>query len=119
MPAIEWRTRACVPDFSCRRGFAGSVQHSMTNSQLGHGGPSVRSTITSLFEQVAREQNRKLAPLSDDLNLLQSGLDSLSFAIIVARLEDSLGFDPFNAAEPVVFPVTFSDFIRLYENFGH
>lgn len=76
---------------------------------------SVRSTIMSLFEDVAREQQRTLQPLSDDLKLLQSGLDSLSFAIIVARLEDSLGFDPFNAEEPVEFPVTFGDFVKLYE----
>ncbi len=77
---------------------------------------SVRSTITSLFEDVAREQGRRLSPLSDDLKLLQSGLDSLSFALIVARLEDSLGFDPFDSAEAVTFPVTFGDFIRLYES---
>ncbi len=75
---------------------------------------SVRSTIVSFFEDVAREQQRKLAPLSDNLKLLQSGLDSLSFALIVARLEDSLGFDPFETAD--TFPVTFGDFVRLYEN---
>ena len=76
----------------------------------------MKSTIALLFEQVASEQQRKLAPLTDDLKLLQSGLDSLSFAIIVARLEDQVGFDPFNAAEAVEFPVTFGDFVRLYEN---
>jgi acyl carrier protein len=77
---------------------------------------SVRATIVSQFEVVAGEQQRRLVPLTDDLKLLQSGLDSLSFAIIVARLEDELGFDPFNAAEAVEFPVTFGDFVRLYEN---
>jgi len=50
--------------------------------------------------------------------LVQSGLDSLSFAIIVARLEDALGIDPFNAAESLEFPVTFDDFVRLYEDFA-
>ena len=75
---------------------------------------SVKSSITSVFEQVAREQQRTLAPLSDDLKLLQSGLDSLSFALIVARLEDTLGFDPFETAES--FPVTFGDFVKLYES---
>jgi len=77
---------------------------------------SLRSEIASHFESVAREQGRKLTPLSDDLKLLQSGLDSLSFALIVARLEDSLGFDPFDADDLVTFPVTFGDFVRLYEN---
>jgi acyl carrier protein len=79
---------------------------------------SVRSTITAQFQQVAKEQDRTLAPLSDDMRLVQSGLDSLSFAIIVARLEDSLGIDPFNASDAVEFPVTFGDFVRLYEDFG-
>ena len=74
---------------------------------------AVRDTIMTMFEQVAREQQRKLSPLVDELKLLQSGLDSLSFALIVARLEDSLGYDPFEGAES--FPVTFGDFVKLYE----
>jgi acyl carrier protein len=68
-----------------------------------------------MFEEVAREQQRKLAPLSDQLRLLESGLDSLSFALIVARLEEALGYDPFDTAES--FPVTFGDFVKLYENY--
>ena len=73
-----------------------------------------RATIATTFQDVAREQQRKLAPLNDELKLLESGLDSLSFALIVARLEDSLGVDPFDTAE--TFPVTFGDFVRLYES---
>ena len=77
---------------------------------------SVRSTIVSQFEAVAGEQHRKLVPLADDLKLLQSGLDSLSFAIIVARLESVLGVDPFSANESAPFPVTLGEFVRNYEN---
>jgi len=76
---------------------------------------SVRSKIAEQFQQVAKEQDRELLPLSDEVKLVQSGLDSLSFAIIVARLEDTLGVDPFNTAEAMEFPVTFGDFVRLYE----
>jgi acyl carrier protein len=76
---------------------------------------SVRETVALHFQQVAREQKRKLAPLSDNLKLLDSGLDSLSFALIVARLEDALGFDPFDTNEDATFPVTFGEFVRLYE----
>jgi acyl carrier protein len=76
---------------------------------------NVRSTIVAQFQRVASEQNRKIAPLADDLALLDSGLDSLSFAIIVAELEDTLGIDPFDTTEMVDFPVTFGDFVRLYE----
>jgi acyl carrier protein len=75
---------------------------------------TVRATISAMFEQVAREQQRKLLPLNDDLKLIESGLDSLSFALIVARLEDTLQCEPFEDLE--TFPVTFGDFVRLYEN---
>ena len=76
---------------------------------------SVRTTVTAQFELVALDQNRRLARLSDELKLLESGLDSLSFALIVVRLEDALGFDPFDGPEELNFPVTFGDFVKLYE----
>ena len=77
---------------------------------------SVRSTIQSQFQSVAAEQERKLATLTDELKLIDCGLDSLSFAIIVARLEDALGVDPFSSEKAVDFPVTFGDFVRVYES---
>jgi hypothetical protein len=77
---------------------------------------SVRLKILSQIEEVAAEQNKKLAPLQDDLVLLDSGLDSLCFAILVARLEDMLGYDPFTASEEVYFPVTLGDFVSFYEH---
>lgn len=77
---------------------------------------SVKLTIMSQMQQVAQEQGKQLAPLSDDLVLLDSGLDSLGFAVLVARLEDSLGLDPFTASDDVFFPVTLGDFVKAYEN---
>jgi len=77
---------------------------------------TTKLTITSEMQRVAAEQKVELAPLSDDLNLLDSGLDSLCFAILVARLEDSLGVDPFTASDDVIFPVTLGEFVRAYEN---
>ena len=76
---------------------------------------SARPAIVSQFEQVAVEQKRNLARLTDGLKLVDSGLDSLSFAIIVMRLENVLGFDPFDVQEEVAFPVTFGDFVSLYD----
>ena len=72
--------------------------------------------ITSEIAKVASEQRVTLAPLSDDLILLNSGLDSLCFAILVARLEDTLGVDPFTASDDVSFPVTLGDFVKAYDN---
>lgn len=77
---------------------------------------STRLTVLSVMEEVAAEQEKQLAPLADDTVLANSGLDSLCFAIIVARLEDRLGVDPFTASEEVYFPVTLSDFVALYDN---
>ena len=77
---------------------------------------SIRLTILDEIRTVAAEQNKALAPLTDDLVLLESGLDSLCFAILVARLEDRLGSDPFTAAEDVYFPVPLGDFVRFYES---
>jgi hypothetical protein len=85
-----------------------------TAKYQGAKGMSVRSTITAQFEQVAREQKRKLSALTDDLSLLDSGLDSLSFALIVMHLENALGYDPFDVEGDVKFPVTFGEFIKLY-----
>ena len=77
---------------------------------------NVRNEIVNQFKQVAQEQKKWLGPLTDGLELLNSGLDSLCFAILVSRLEDSLGLDPFAASEDAAFPVTFGDFVNLYEH---
>jgi acyl carrier protein len=76
----------------------------------------LRSRIIEHFEQVAKEHKNTLAPLTDDVVLLDCGLDSLCFAVIAARLEDELGFDPFNDTENAEYPVTFGEFVRLYEH---
>ncbi len=76
----------------------------------------IRSEVVAQFTQVAEDHDKALAPLTDDLPLLDSGLDSLCFAIVVARLESSLGVDPFAYDGEAGFPVTLGDFIRFYEN---
>ena len=75
----------------------------------------IRSTILSQIMQVAEEQNVDLPPLVDELVLLDLGLDSLGFAMLVTRLEDALRFDPFADSDDVYLPVTLGDFICFYE----
>ena len=77
---------------------------------------SIKLTIMDQMQQIAREHGKTLAPLRDDLVLLDSGLDSLGFAVLVARLEDTLGIDPFTAAEDAMFPLTLGDFVKVYES---
>lgn len=77
---------------------------------------AIQTAVFEQFAQVAREQEKQLAPLNANLVLLESGLDSLCFALIVARLEDELGVDPFTASEDVYFPVTLGEFVKFYED---
>jgi hypothetical protein len=77
---------------------------------------NVRSQILEQFKQVAQEQDKQLGPLSDELPLMDSGLDSLCFAIVVARLETVLGVDPFSASGDAPFPVNLGEFIHFYEH---
>lgn len=48
--------------------------------------------------------------------LLESGLDSLGFAILVALLEEELDFDPFQEMTEAVYPTTFGEFVAIYED---
>jgi acyl carrier protein len=77
---------------------------------------SVRLTIVSQFEKIAREQRKTLAPLVDDLPLLDSGLDSLCFAILIARLEDEFSADPYSTSPQAPLLTTFGEFVKLYED---
>lgn len=76
---------------------------------------SIRSSIIGQVHRVARQQGRHLAPLSDSLPLLETGLDSLCIAILVASLDDELGLDPLSDETNTRFPVTLGDFIAVYE----
>jgi hypothetical protein len=76
---------------------------------------SLRERILDEIRTVAAQQDRTLAPLTDDLALVESGFDSLCFAILVARLEDITGRDPLSSAGDARFPRTVGEFITLYE----
>jgi acyl carrier protein len=77
---------------------------------------SVKATVISEIQRIAEDETLSLPPLTDDLVLLDSGLDSFGIAILVARLEETLGFDPFTETDDMAYPVTLGDFIRFYEH---
>lgn len=79
----------------------------------------VRDVIGRLFRDVMESTGQTLAgPLTDDAILLQTGMDSLGFAILVARLEQDLGYDPFVLMDVPVYPTTYGDFVAIYERFS-
>jgi acyl carrier protein len=77
---------------------------------------NVRDVIYDQIKSVAQQNKKILAPLTDEVMLLESGLDSLCVAILVANLEDELGVDPFGSGDDVLLPVTVGDFVRVYEH---
>lgn len=78
---------------------------------------TIRETISATFSRVFLEQaeGASLPLLSDDLVLLESGLDSMGFAVLVVELEEVLGYDPFSISEEAFYPSTFGEFVSFYE----
>jgi hypothetical protein len=75
-----------------------------------------RGKIYELFGQMLKDRGIRLnVPLCDDLALLNSGLDSLGFAILVTSLDEELGYDPFVMMETPVYPRTLGEFVAVYE----
>lgn len=80
-------------------------------SQLDH-------DIRRVFAEVwALEKGSQQPTLMPDTILLDTGLDSLGFAIFVSSLDEALGYDPFTLAEDAFYPQTFSEFVAFYERY--
>lgn len=78
---------------------------------------AMRSIIYRIFAEVLEEHvpGTEIPVLADESILLDCGLDSLGFAILVIRLEEELGFDPFLASDTAYYPKTFGEFVQFYE----
>ncbi len=70
--------------------------------------------LTTLFE----EEDLDVPALEDDTLLLETDLDSLGFAVLVTRLDERLGYDPFSLMDEAVYPATLKEFVDLYERFS-
>lgn len=78
---------------------------------------TLRDTILDTLREVATDTDCILVDdLSDTTVLLQSGLDSLGFAMLVARLDELLGYDPFVTLQDAVYPRTLGEFIDIYQH---
>ena len=78
---------------------------------------SIKEIIKEKYLEVLEQTgNELLVPeLKDDVVLLESGLDSLGFAILVATLDEALEFDPFTMMDEPFYPSTFGEFVAIYE----
>jgi hypothetical protein len=75
---------------------------------------SIREVVFRQIGKVAEQQGKVLPELHDMLPLMESGLDSLCVAIIIAELDQSLNASPFDQDDTEI-PVTIGDLVRLYD----
>jgi acyl carrier protein len=79
---------------------------------------TLRSEIARVFADVWEAENGTKAPaLADDSILLDTGLDSLGFAIFVSQLEEELGYDPFTLSTEAYYPQTYLEFVDFYQKY--
>ncbi len=76
----------------------------------------IATTIRREIEELLSDGGKRSAHLTDQTMLADTGLNSMLLAILVTRLEDALGLDPFSAFDEIEVPITLGDFIQLYEN---
>ena len=80
---------------------------------------SLEADLRRVFAQTWADENGTKAPdLEEDTILLDSGLDSMGFAIFVSNLEDAVGFDPFSLSQDAYYPQTFGEFVAFYDKFN-
>jgi acyl carrier protein len=79
---------------------------------------NLRDKITTAIQETADMRGTEIGVLTDETVLLESGLDSLGFAILVARLEEELGYDPFVMMDAPVYPRTLNEFVEIYQRFA-
>ena len=72
--------------------------------------------ILGVYKKVYSSQNKgETAPtIKDETVLLDSGLDSLGNAILITRLEEELGYDPFSISKEAYYPKTFGELVEFY-----
>ncbi len=79
----------------------------------------MKEIIVAIIREMAGEYGWSVvSDFSDDTVLLESGLDSLGFAILVARLEEELQYDPFSMMDEPVYPRTLGEFVAVYERYA-
>ena len=72
----------------------------------------IKATFIEIYE---RDGKRKYeGDLSLNPVLLETGMDSLGFAVLVTQLEDKLDFDPFSDSDDAFYPTYFDEFVNFY-----
>lgn len=74
----------------------------------------MKSTLQELLE----EDGISGVELTPETILLDTGLDSLGLAVLVTRLETTLGYDPFSLMTEASYPRTLEEFTAIYNRYA-
>jgi len=78
----------------------------------------IRAIVLEELVVLFEEDDLAVPEFEDDTLLLETDLDSLGFAVLVTRLEERLGYDPFSLMDEPVYPATFKEFVDVYGQFA-
>ena len=71
--------------------------------------------IINIMKTIALESGTELVtPFDNETELLKSGLDSMGFAVLVAQLDEELGYDPFVLMEDPYYPTKYGELLDIY-----
>lgn len=74
--------------------------------------------VVAEIVRLLEEDDLDVPDITASTILLDTGLDSLGFAVLVTRLEEKLGYDPFSLMKDAVYPRTLQDFVEIYSEYG-
>jgi len=79
---------------------------------------SIRDMVVEAILEAAENRGINFsADIDDSTVLLESGLDSLGYAIVVTLLDEKLDYDPFYQMDEPVYPTTLGEFVAIYERY--
>lgn len=78
---------------------------------------STRETIVGLIEETLKQSGKSAGTMADQDSLFAGGvgLDSLDFATLVVRLEQTTGYDPFRDGDVQRLPRSLGELVGIYE----
>jgi hypothetical protein len=95
------------------------LRRGQTNGILFSSMAAIEARIRTTFTALLKDRGVKVHDglFKPETVLLDTGLDSLGFATLVARLEADLGYDPFVLMDEPFYPRTYQEFVGIYEKY--
>lgn len=79
---------------------------------------STESVVRDMLIELLEEDGIPVPAIDSDTVLLDTGLDSLGLAVLVTRLETTLGYDPFSLMTEASYPRTLAEFVGIYDKYA-